>query len=409
MAKAGWTIGGSSQVSEGFVRGIRKLHMMLPTTTHIPFHRPYCAPNAERHLSSALKSGKWAGNGPYAQKCRQRLSQLFHGASVFLTPSCTAALEMAACVLDIKAGDEVIVPAFTFVSSASSFAIFGAKPVFVDVDPRTLNLDPELLEAAITPRTKAIVPVHYAGVACDMDKIMAIAVRHGLEVVEDNAHGLFGSLRGRSLGSFGSLSTLSFHETKNVSCGEGGALVVNRPDWVERAEIAQEKGTNRSRFLMGLIDKYTWVAPGSSYLLSDLNAALLWANLEEMDGVQRHRLALWDRYQEGLREWCLENSVEQPHVPTGAQHPAHLYYLLLPDLERRQQLMLHLRSKNVQAAYHYQPLNTSPMGLAYGGADADCPVSVAAANRLIRLPLYADLEFEEQDRVLDLIRDWKPA
>ncbi|MFN8607764.1 MAG: dTDP-4-amino-4,6-dideoxygalactose transaminase [Vulcanimicrobiota bacterium] len=383
--------------------------MMQSTATHIPFHKPYCAPDAERQVAAALRSGKWAGNGPYAQKCRQKLAHLFHGASVFLTPSCTGALEMAACVLEIKPGDEVIVPAFTFVSSASAFALFGARPVFVDVDPRTLNLDPDRLEEAITPRTRAIVPVHYAGVACDMDKIMAIASRHSLEVVEDNAHGLFGCLHGQALGTFGCMSTLSFHETKNVSCGEGGALILNRPDWVERAEIAQEKGTNRSRFLMGLIDKYTWVSPGSSYLLSDLNAALLWANLEEADRVQRHRLALWDRYQEGLRDWCRLNSVEQPHLPADSQHPAHLYFLLLPDLESRQRLMLHLRSQNVQAAYHYQPLHLSPMGLAYGGGQADCPVSVASANRLIRLPLYADLTFEEQDRVLDLIRSWQLA
>ncbi|MBS2036696.1 dTDP-4-amino-4,6-dideoxygalactose transaminase [bacterium] len=382
---------------------------MASTATHIPFHKPFCASTCQRHLGAALQSGKWAGNGPYAQKCRTRLSELFHGASVFLTPSCTAALEMAACVLEIKPGDEVIVPSFTFVSSASGFALFGARPIFVDVDARSLNLDPERLEAAITPRTRAIVPVHYAGVACDMDSIMEIAARHRLEVVEDNAHGLFGTLRGRSLGSFGSLSTLSFHETKNVSCGEGGALILNRPDLVERAEIAQEKGTNRSRFLMGLIDKYTWVAPGSSYLLSDLNAALLWANLEEMDRVQAHRLALWNRYQEGLADWCRANGVDQPHIPAGAEHPAHLYYLLLPDLESRQQLMLHLRSQNVQAAYHYQPLHLSPMGLAYGGAEADCPVSVQAANRLIRLPLYADLKFEEQDRILDMIQSWSQA
>ena len=380
--------------------------MMQSTATHIPFHKPFCAPGAESYLATALKSGKWAGNGPFGQKCRQRLAELFHGASVFLTPSCTAALEMAGCVLGIQPGDEVIVPAFTFVSSASGFALFGARPVFVDVDPRTLNLDAELLEAAITPRTRAIVPVHYAGVACDMDKIMTIAGRHGLEVIEDNAHGLFGSLGGRSLGTFGSLSTLSFHETKNVSCGEGGALVLNRAEWVEKAEIAQEKGTNRSRFLMGLTDKYTWVAPGSSYLLSDLNAAVLWANLEEMDRVQRHRLEIWDRYQFGLSDWCRQLGVDQPHIPNGARHPAHLYYLLLPDLEKRQQLMLYLRSHNVQAAYHYQPLHVSPMGLHYGGGEAHCPAAIAAANRLIRLPLYADLKFEEQERVLELIRNW---
>lgn len=380
---------------------------MQPTATHIPFHKPYCAPAAEGYLRTTLQSGKWAGNGPFGHKCRQRLSQLFHGAAVFLTPSCTAALEMAAVVLDIQPGDEVIVPAFTFVSTASGFALLGAKPVFVDVDPQTLNLNPELVEAALTPRTKAIVPVHYAGVPCDMDKIMQLAGQHEIEVVEDNAHGLFGVYQGRSLGTFGSLATLSFHETKNVSCGEGGALVLNRPDWIERAEIAQEKGTNRSRFLMGLIDKYTWVSHGSSYLLSDLNSALLWANLEQMEHVQRHRLQLWGRYQSELREWCRRNEIQQPYLPLDSQHPAHLYYLLLPDLEQRQSLMHYLRERKVQAAYHYQPLHTSPMGLHYGGAEAHCPVAERAAACLIRLPLYAGLTFEDQDRILQIISEWR--
>ena len=379
---------------------------MQPTATHIPFHKPYCAPAAEGYLRTTLQSGRWAGNGPFGQKCRQRLSQLFHGASVFLTPSCTAALEMAAVILGIGPGDEVIVPAFTFVSSASAFALLGATPIFVDVEPNTLNLNPELLESAITPRTKAIVPVHYAGVACDMPRIMQIAADHNLEVVEDNAHGLFGTLNGRSLGTFGSLSTLSFHETKNVSCGEGGALIVNRADWIERAEIAQEKGTNRSRFLMGLIDKYTWVSPGSSYLLSDLNSALLWANLEQMEHVQRHRTDLWNRYQNGLADWCAGLGIGQPSVPAGCQHPAHLYYLLLPDLEKRQQLMLYLREHNVQAAYHYQPLHTSPMGLRYGGQQADCPVAEAAAARMLRLPLYAGLTHEDQSRIVEILLAW---
>ncbi|MBT9587442.1 dTDP-4-amino-4,6-dideoxygalactose transaminase [bacterium] len=382
---------------------------MQPTATHIPFHKPYCAPAAEGYLRTTLQSGRWAGNGPFGQKCRQRLSQLFHGAAVFLTPSCTAALEMAAVILGIGPGDEVIVPAFTFVSSASAFALLGATPIFVDVEPSTLNLNPKLLESAISPRTKAIVPVHYAGVACDMEKIMKIAARHNLEVVEDNAHGLFGSLNGRSLGTFGSLSTLSFHETKNVSCGEGGALVVNRADWIERAEIAQEKGTNRSRFLMGLIDKYTWVSPGSSYLLSDLNSALLWANLEQMEHVQRHRTDLWNRYQTGLADWCSRLGIGQPFVPAGCQHPAHLYYLMLPDLEKRQQLMLYLREYNVQAAYHYQPLHSSPMGLRYGGQQSVCPVAEAAAARMLRLPLYAGLTHEDQARVVEVLLAWSGA
>jgi len=358
-------------------------------------------------MRTTLQSGRWAGNGPFGQKCRQRLSQLFQGGTVFLTPSCTAALEMAGLVMGIKPGDEVIVPAFTFVSTASAFALLGARPVFVDVDPKTLNLDPGKVEAALTPHTRAMVPVHYAGVACELDSLMQIAAAHQMEVIEDNAHGLFGGYKGKALGSFGSLATLSFHETKNVSCGEGGALVVNRTDWVEKAEIAQEKGTNRSRFLMGLIDKYTWVAPGSSYLLSDLNSALLWANLEQMEHVQRHRGLLWNRYQEELADWCRRWGVQQPYIPQGCQHPAHLYYLLLPSLEERQSLMMYLRERNIQAAYHYQPLHTSPMGLHYGGQAGTCPVAESAAERLIRLPLYAGLTLEDQDRVLQIVSEWK--
>jgi dTDP-4-amino-4,6-dideoxygalactose transaminase len=313
---------------------------------------------------------------------------------------------MAGLILDIGPGDEVIVPAFTFVSSASAFALLGARPVFVDVQPTTLNLNADLVEAAITPRTKAIIPVHYAGVSCDMEKLLQLAAAHQLEIIEDNAHGLFGSLRGRALGSFGALATLSFHETKNVSCGEGGALIVNRQEFIERAEIAQEKGTNRSRFLMGLIDKYTWVAPGSSYLLSDLNSALLWANLEQMDSVQRQRGELWNRYQSELASWCAARGIQQPHVPPGCEHPAHLYYLLLPDIHQRQSLMLYLRERNIQAAYHYQPLHTSPMGLRYGGQEAVCPVAEAAAAHMIRLPLYAGLTLQEQERILQTLMDW---
>ena len=377
---------------------------MNAATAMIPFHLPFRATTAELSLQECLSTRHWSGNGPFGRRCRDSLKEICGSAGVFLTPSCTSALEMAACLLDLQPGDEVIIPSFTFVSSASAFALLGARPVFVDVDPRTLNLDPVQVARAITPRTRALVAVHYAGVACDLEAL----AQWGLPIIEDNAHGLFGSYRGRPLGSFGALGTLSFHETKNISCGEGGALLVNRPDWLERAEIAQEKGTNRARFLMGLSDKYTWVAPGSSYLLSELCAALLWANLSERETVQKSRLALWNRYQTSLRPWCEKHGVEQPHIPSGCQHPAHLYYLLMPNLELRQSLMNHLRENGVQAAYHYQALHLSPMGQKYGADPASCPISEAAAARLIRLPLYTDLSRKDQDRILELMINWKP-
>ncbi len=380
---------------------------MSKLVTQIPFHKPFCSSLASAYMQTALESGKWAGNGPFGQRCRQILSQLHNSASIFLTPSCTSALEMAAVILQIQPGDEVIVPAYTFVSSASAFALFGARPVFVDVDPRTLNLDSQKLEAAITPKTRAIVPVHYAGVACDMKTIMEIAQSHKIEVVEDAAHALFASSEGRPLGTFGSMATLSFHETKNVSCGEGGALIINRPDWVERAEIAQEKGTDRSRFLMGLVDKYTWVAPGSSYLLSEINAALLCANLEQAEQIQRQRLALWDRYHQELRAWCQRHGIQQPHLPEHSQQPAHLYFLLLPDVQQRQSLTQHLRRNEILAAHHYQALNTSPMAQRYGATEK-CPVAESVAHRILRLPLYANLSFEEQDRILEVLNSWSP-
>jgi dTDP-4-amino-4,6-dideoxygalactose transaminase len=377
---------------------------MSAATAVIPFHRPYRSQRAQVHLNECLSSGQWSGNGPFGRRCRDYLAKLCASAGVFLTPSCTSALEMAACLLDLQAGDEVIVPSFTFVSSASSFALLGARPVFVDVDPKTLNLDPQRVAEAITPRTRALVAVHYAGIACDLQELN----QFGLPIIEDNAHGLFGSYQDRPLGGQGLMGTLSFHETKNVSCGEGGALLINHPEWLQRAEVAQEKGTNRASFLLGLRDKYTWVAPGSSYLLSDVCAALLWANLQDWESVQRSRLKLWTRYQEELSAWAEARNVRQPHVPQACQHPAHLYYLLMPDLEQRQSLMNHLRAHGVQAAYHYQALHLSPMGQRYAAQPSSCPVSENAANCLIRLPLYADLSLAEQTRILELVTTWRP-
>jgi dTDP-4-amino-4,6-dideoxygalactose transaminase len=381
---------------------------MHPTLTEIPFHRPWIAPRAEEYLQQSLASRRWAGNGPFGKRVRRHLSQAFGGAGIFLTPSCTAALEMSALLLGLQPGDEVIVPAFTFVSTASAYALVGARPVFVDVDPKTLNMDPAGLEAALSPRTRALVPVHYAGIPCDMKALLDFADQHRLEVVEDAAHALYGRHQGRPLGSFGSLATLSFHETKNVSCGEGGALVVNRPDWIERAEIAQEKGTDRSKFLMGLIDKYTWVAPGSSYLLSDLNAAVLLASLEHAAEVQRQRLHLWNFYQSELAAWAARWGVQQPHLPLASEHPAHLYFLVMERPEHREQLVVYLRELQIHTAYHYLPLHLSPMGLHYGGRPGQCPVTESVAYRLVRLPLYAGLGEDEQQRIVEALLAWSP-
>jgi dTDP-4-amino-4,6-dideoxygalactose transaminase len=316
---------------------------------------------------------------------------------------------MAALLLDIGPGDEVICPAFTFVSTINAFVLRGARPVFVDVRQDTLNLDERLLEAAITPRTRAIVVVHYAGVACEMDTILEIANTHGVPIVEDNAHGFFGSYRGRPLGSMGAMSTLSFHETKNITCGEGGALIVNDARFIERAEIVREKGTNRSRFFRGEVDRYTWVDLGSSYLPSDLLAAFLLAQLEARDEIQRRRLAIWSRYQKELRGWGEATNVRLPVVPDGCVHPAHIFYLLLPTLEARSALISELRGQQILLVFHYQPLHLSEMGRRYGGRRGQHPVTEDVADRLVRLPLYYQLTDADQSRVIDTILGWRSA
>ena len=341
------------------------------------------------------------------KKCCQILQQWSGAAKVFLTPSCTSALEMSALLLDLKPGDEVIVPSFTFVSSVCAFVIFWAKPVFVDVLPDTFCMDPDSLEKAITPRTKIIVPVHYAGVACPMERIVEIAQGAGAHVVEDNAQGVFASYQGKPLGSFGTASTISFHETKNIGCGEGGALVLNDPALLERAEIMQEKGTNRSRFLMGQVDKYTWVDRGSSYLLGELPAALLYANLLERELIQSRRLAIWNEYRDRLADWAESHQIRLPHIPAGVDHPAHLFYLLLPNLEKRQSLTEHMRARGVQTTYHYQPLHLSPMGVQAGGYAGQCPVTEQVADRLLRLPLFVGLRPEDQQRIIEALFEWK--
>ena len=321
----------------------------------------------------------------------------------FLTTSCTHALEMAALLLDIKPGDEVIVPSFTFVSSINAFVLRGATPVFADIRPDTLNLDERQLPGLITERTRAIVLVHYAGVACEMDAIMSIAEQHGIAVVEDSAHALFSRYKGRHLSTFGQLATLSFHETKNFTCGEGGALLINDDSLIERAEIIREKGTNRGRFFRGQVDKYTWVDLGSSYLPSDMLAAFLWAQFERADDIQTRRREVWDLYHDRLADWAAAHGVQSPSIPDHCEQSYHMYYLLLPSFTARTALIQHLKARGILSVFHYLPLNLSNMGQRYGGKAGDCPVAESVADRLLRLPFFYAMTPSEQEEVVDAI------
>jgi len=374
----------------------------------VPFNRPSCAGAELACMAEAVASGHISGDGPFTKKCRALLEQTLGVPRALLTTSCTHALEMAALLLEIQPGDEVVAPSFTFVSTVNAFVLRGARPVFVDIRPDTLNLDERRIEAALTPRTRAIVAVHYGGVGCEMDALLELAGRRGVPVVEDNAHGLFGRYRGRCLGTFGALATQSFHETKNFSCGEGGALLINDPRYLERAEIVREKGTNRSRFFRGEVDKYTWVDLGSSYLPSDLLAAFLYAQLERREQIQGARRRLWERYDAELKEWAAANGVRQPLVPAHCEQAWHLYYLLMPSLEARQRLIAHLKARGILSVFHYLPLHLSPMGRRFGGRPGDCPVAEDASDRLLRLPFYNDMTAEEQARVIAAVREFKP-
>lgn len=373
----------------------------------IPFNRPGSTGRETAAIAEAIAAGHLAGDGAFTRRCREILENQLGVPLALLTTSCTHALEMAALLLDIEPGDEVIVPAFTFVSTINAFVLRGAKPVFADIRPDTLNLDERLLPDLVTPRTRAIVPVHYAGVACEMDEILDLAGRHDIAVVEDNAHGLYGTYRGRYLGTLGVLATQSFHETKNFTCGEGGALLVNDPRYAERAEIIREKGTNRSRFFRGQVDKYTWVDIGSSYLLSDVLAAFLAVQLEARAEIQAQRQAVWERYDSALRGWAGERGIQTPTVPPDREHPAHLYYLLLPSLEQRQALIGHLKARGIASAFHYLPLHLSDMGRKYGGRPDDCPVTESVSDRLLRLPFYNDLTPSDQDRVIEAVQSFE--
>ncbi len=369
--------------------------------SRIPFNRVATAGRELEYLRAAVESGYLAGDGRFGRACEELLQQTTGSSRVLLTGSCTSALEMCALLLDLEPNAEVVMPSFTFVSTANAFALRGAVPRFVDVRPDTLNLDESQLEDAIGPRTRAVVPVHYAGVACDMDTICAIAHSAGVAVVEDNAHGLFGAWRGRPLGSIGDLATLSFHETKNVTGGEGGALLVNREDLVERAEILREKGTNRSRFFRGEVAKYEWVDVGSSYLASELQAAFLLAQLERAAEVQAERRRMWERYRSELAGWAADTGVRLPVVPEGCEPAYHLFHVILPSTGDRDRLIDHLDAHDIHSVFHYVPLHSSPMGRQFA-ADLRLPVTEEMSARLLRLPLFRGLG-ADQDRVIDAV------
>lgn len=358
----------------------------------IPFNRPYMTGNELARIAEAHEQGHLSGDGPFTRQCHAWLQEQTGAAQALLTHSCTAALEMAALLLDLMPGDEVIMPSYTFVSTANAFALRGAIPVFVDIREDTLNLDERLIEAAITPRTRAICVVHYAGVACEMDAILEIAATHGLAVIEDAAQGIFSTYRGKSLGAIGDLGCLSFHETKNIIAGEGGALLARDKSAGERAEIIREKGTNRSRFFRGQVDKYTWVDIGSSYLPSELVAAFLSAQMEQGKEITRARLALWQRYHEWAEAHETANRLRRPVVPEHCEHNAHMYYLLLPTLERRTHFIRMMKDRGISTVFHYVPLHSAPAGLRLGRTAGELPVTEDLSGRLVRMPMWVGLE-----------------
>jgi dTDP-4-amino-4,6-dideoxygalactose transaminase len=370
----------------------------------ISFNRARALGREFEYIQAAIDSMHLSGDGQFTRKCSELLEKALGAPKVLLTTSCTHALEMAALLVDLKPDDEVIVPSFTFVSTAAAFRLHGARIVFADVRRDTLNLDESKLEALITPRTRAIVPVHYAGVGCEMEAMTALARRHAIAVIEDNAHGLFGRYRGRPLGTLGQLGVQSFHETKNFTSGEGGALVINDPALIDRAEVIRQKGTNRSRFFRGQVDKYTWVDDGSSYLPSEILAAFLYAQLEQRETVQARRKKIWDCYAANLHDWAAAHEVSLPLVPAHCEQAYHMFYLLMPSLEHRQRMIRHLADREVNAVFHYVPLHLSTMGLKLGGRPGMCPVTESTSDRLLRLPFHNSLSEEDQARVVEAVR-----
>lgn len=367
----------------------------------IPFNRASFVGTEQSYVADAVRGAHISGDGPYTERCEQWLETQVGVSRALLTPSCTHALELAAILSGIGPGDEVVLPSFTFVSTANAFALRGATPVFADIRPDTLNLDPESVAAVSGPRTRVIVPVHYGGVGCDMEALASVGERWSAQIIEDNAHGLMGAWRGQPLGTFGPMATLSFHETKNFTCGEGGALLINDPAWVDRAEIVRQKGTNRAQFVRGQVDKYTWVDLGSSHVMSDLLAAVLWSQFEVADRIQAKRRAIWDRYYIELKAWADATGSLLPTVPDDTQQAYHLFYLVLPTTEDRNALISHLGQRDILAVFHYVPLHSSPMGKRFGGRVGQCPVAEDVSARLVRLPFFNDLSYDDQSQVIE--------
>lgn len=372
----------------------------------IPFNVPPCTGDELEYIRQAISSHKICGDGEFTKKCSRWMEDRFHAQKALLTTSGTTALDMAALLCELEPGDEVILPSFTFSSTATAFVLAGAKLVFVDIRPDTMNIDETKIEAAITPRTRVIVPVHYAGVACEMDTIMDIARRHGLKVVEDAAQGVMSTYKGRALGTIGDMGCFSFHETKNYSMGEGGALLINNPQYNERAEILREKGTNRSKFFRGQVDKYTWVDFGDSYLPSELNAAYLWAQLLRADEINDDRLHSWNEYWEAFLPLARSGKLELPTVPEGCVHNAHMFYIKAKDLAQRTALINHLKSRDILAVFHYVPLHSAPAGQRFGRFEGEDLYTTSQSDRLLRLPLYFGLTREDRQAVINAVREF---
>lgn len=374
---------------------------MMENPYRIPFNRPDLAGKEMEYVRQAIERGHLSGGGPFTERCEELLREELDAPAVLLTSSGTHALEMSALLLEVGPGDEVVVPSYTFVSTANAFALRGARLVFCDVREDTLNIDQTRLEGLMSSRTKAIVPVHYAGVGCEMDGIMEMAARHGADVVEDNAHGLFGSYKGRYLGTFGRMSILSFHETKNVTCGEGGALLLNDTELLARAEVLRDKGTDRKRFFRGEVDKYTWVDLGSSYVLSDMLAAFLLAQLQQRRAIQARRKALWDEYYRGLSDWASKTGARLPTVPESCEQSYHMFYVLAASEDFRGRIIRRLRDRGILAVFHYQPLHLSAVGRRYG--EFECPVAESVSRRVVRLPMFCSLSDSEQSEVIETV------
>jgi dTDP-4-amino-4,6-dideoxygalactose transaminase len=381
----------------------------MSVKTRIDFNKPVMIGDELKYIVEAFNRAHISGDGYFTKKCQDILQKELAIPKAILTTSCTHALEMAAILLNINPGDEVIFPSFTFVSTVNAFVLRGARPVFIDIRSDTMNLNENLIAEKITSKTRAIVVVHYAGVACEMDKILELAQQYHLPIIEDNAHGLFGKYKGKYLGTLGCMATQSFHETKNITCGEGGALLINDSKYIERAEIIREKGTNRSRFFRGQVDKYTWVDIGSSYLPSDILAAILLAQLENWGRIQQKRKSIWETYYFGLQEWADNEGIQLPYIPPDCEQAYHMFYLVMPSLDSRQKLIEYLKNRGIASVFHYQPLHLSEMGIHFGGKPGDCPITEKMGDCLLRLPFYNDLQKEEQLDVIDNLTHVKIA